>query len=163
MEEDISKNCVNYPHEKYETYSDCDDDFVASNLPQGIPPIWFANNTEEVTTSFHEENITNLELYKKLHDGRQKSSCPLPCSTLHVESRYLRGEDFEIPGINLMFSQDIVVTKTEFLSFTFEKFLSDVGGSMGLWLGLGLLQSLELFTNHICRFVKISENIELES
>ena len=163
MEEDKSKNCVNYPHEKYETYSDCEDDFVASNLPPGIVPIWFTNNTDEVTTSFHEENITNLPLYKMLHDGTQKSSCPLPCSILHVESRYLRVVDYKRPGITLIFSQDIVVTKTEFLSFTFEKFLSDVGGSMGLWLGLGLLQTLELFTNHICRVKKTSENIELDS
>ena len=64
------------------------------------------------------------------------------------------------PGIELYFSQDITVTKTEFLKFTFEKFLSDVGGSMGLWLGLGILQSFELFTNYVCRVKKTSENEE---
>ena len=57
----------------------------------------------------------------------------------------------EEPGIWLQLIQDVTVTKTEFLKFTFEKFLSDVGGSMGLWLGLGLLQSFELFTNYVCR------------
>ena len=45
--EDISKNCVEYPHGKHE---DCDEDFVASNLPPGLVPIWFTNNTEEVTS-----------------------------------------------------------------------------------------------------------------
>ena len=69
VEEDISKNCVEYPHGKHDTYNDCDEDFVVSNLPPDLVPIWFTNNTDEVTTSFHEENITNLPLYKMLHDG----------------------------------------------------------------------------------------------
>ena len=28
MEEDKSKNCVNYPYGKYEDYNDCDEDFL---------------------------------------------------------------------------------------------------------------------------------------
>ena len=160
VEEDISKNCVDYPHGKYETYNDCDEDFVASNLPLGLVPIWFTNNTEEVTSALNHTSFPNSDIYEKLHDGTQKSTCPVPCSTFHVESKYLREEDHQYPMIYLNLIQDITVTKTEFLKFTFEKFLSDVGGSMGLWLGLGLLQSFELFTNHVCRIRRISDNEE---
>ena len=156
VEEDISKNCVDYPHGKYETYNDCDEDFVASNLPLGLLPIWFTNNTEDVTSSYL-SGFLNSYIYRKLHDGRQKSTCPLPCSTFHVESKYQSEADEKFPVIHLNLIQDITVTKTEFLKFTFEKFLSDVGGSMGLWLGLGILQSFELFTNYVCRIRGISE------
>ena len=52
-EDDISKNCVNYPHEKYESFKDCDDDFIATKVPPGLVPIWLNNNTDNVTTSHH--------------------------------------------------------------------------------------------------------------
>ena len=138
VEEDISKNCVDYPHGKYETYNDCDEDFVASNLPLGLVPIWFTYTREEVTSSLNHTSFPNSDIYKKLHDGRQKSTCPLPCSTFHVESKYQSETDEKFPVIHLNLIQDITVTKTEFLKFTFEKFLSDVGGSMGwalAWVG----------------------------
>ena len=107
LEEDISKNCVDYPHGKYETYNDCDEDFVASNLPHGLVPIWFTNNTEEVTSYLNHTRFPNSDIYEKLHDGTQKSTCPVPCSIFHIESKYLRGETYDSPGIDLYSSQDI--------------------------------------------------------
>ena len=40
-----------------------------------------------------------------------------------------------------------MVTKTNFMKFIFVNFLSGLGGCMGLWLGIGLLQTLEIINN----------------
>ena len=44
LAKDKSKSCVTYPHGKYETYGDCDEDFVVSSLPHGLVPIWSTDN-----------------------------------------------------------------------------------------------------------------------
>ena len=79
----------------------------------------------------------------------------MPCSTVNVESKYLyEGERGDIPSISLVFSEDVQVFKTEFLTFNFMIFLSDIGGSMGLWLGIGLLQVLETTISCILRQIR---------
>ena len=147
VEEDISKNCVNYPHGKYASYNECDEDFLGSAIPPGLVPIWSGSNFENVTTSLYVKNIAHpLYDYGDLADGTQKSACLLPCSTIYVESRQLAEKTFNANNsvINLTFSQGVVVTKTNFLKFIFTNFLSDLGGCMGLWLGIGLLQAIEI-------------------
>ena len=54
------------------------------------------------------------------------------------------------PQLVLTFSDSVIVTKTDFLKFNFMMFLADIGGSMGLWLGLGLLQVLEISMKYVC-------------
>ena len=84
--------------------------------------------------------------YEDLWDGTQLSPCPLPCSTTHTDTRLLA----EYPGtknssrINLTFSTKVEVTTTDFLKFYLSTVLSDLGGSMGLWLGLGMVQAVEV-------------------
>ena len=148
VESDRSTNCVNYPHGEYESYSGCDQSFLSSALPPGLTPIWVMNNTENVTTRTVIKKMSHpLYSYDDLHDGTQLPPCPLPCATITVESRFLRVSDYDNPAIGLTFSQNMLVTTTHFLQFNFMIFLSDIGGSMGLWLGLGLLQALEISIN----------------
>ena len=47
-------------------------------------------------------------------------------------------------GISLEFMPRVEVTTTEFVRPLVSSLLSDLGGSMGLWLGLGVLQALQL-------------------
>ena len=72
------------------------------------------------------------------------SQGPLPCFIMHVESRFLREKmsDHKLLIKILTYSNNVLESKTYFLKFNFLIFLSDVGGSMGLWLGIGLLQAL---------------------
>merc|ERR1719233_444373 len=80
------------------------------------------------------------------------SLCPLPCSTIHLESRLIteKDSDWNTSAIILTFSDNVIITKTDFLKFNFMIFLADIGGSMGLWLGLGLLQVLEISMKYVC-------------
>jgi hypothetical protein len=49
----------------------------------------------------------------------------------------------------LTLSSKVLVTRTDFPEFRLASFLSEVGGSMGLWLGLGMVQALELVINSL--------------
>ena len=151
-EEDTSKKCINYPNGKFKSYSQCEEDFWRSVKPPGLVPIWSVSNRENVTTKLYVTNITNsIYSYINIHDGTQKSSCLMPCSIIHIESQIL---EEKIPKsnnsvINLTFSQGVVVIKTSFVKFSFINFLSGLGGCMGLWLGLGFLQAIEMFITYV--------------
>lgn len=152
-EEDPSKNCVNYPTDQHESYNDCDESFLRSSLHPGIVPIWLVSNTENVTTFLYEDSLGD---FSPLFNGILKSDCPLPCSTIHVESRLFRQEEQKNGRgfIELHFSQALMVTDTYFQKFNFILFLSDIGGCMGLWLGLGLLQTLEIAVGFFSGIIK---------
>ena len=94
---------------------------------------------------------SKLYPYFDLIDGTQKSNCPMPCSTMQVESRLLQEKlgEGNIHFVDLTFSQGMTVTTTKFKKFNFTILLSEIGGSMGLWLGLGLLQVLEISIKYI--------------
>ena len=51
MEEDSSKNCVNYPTGEFKSYTHCDEEFVYNMFQSdiGLMPFWVAKHREEVT------------------------------------------------------------------------------------------------------------------
>ena len=53
--EDPANPCVNYPTEEYESYADCDDQFVRSFLPPGLKPFWTVDNISEATDAYYLE------------------------------------------------------------------------------------------------------------
>ena len=60
--EDPANPCVNYPTEEYESYADCDDQFVRKFLPPGLKPFWAVDRISEATDRFD----LDYKLYSKL-------------------------------------------------------------------------------------------------
>ena len=50
----------------------------------------------------------------------------------------------ETSSIVFSFNKNIQLERIGFAKFNFPAFLADLGGSVGLWLGLGVVQMLEL-------------------
>ena len=50
-------------------------------------------------------------------------------------------------GIDITISDRVSVTITDFPTFNPALFLSAFGGSMGMWLGLGVAQTIEMVLN----------------
>ena len=50
--DDPSNPCANYPTEEFDSYADCDDNFVRRTLPPGLKPFWTVDNISEATETF---------------------------------------------------------------------------------------------------------------
>jgi hypothetical protein len=75
-----------------------------------------------------------------------ESDCPLPCTTYTIQKKFL-GEYTQPNMLSMTFPQRVQVTTTNMMTPPMSSFLSEVGGSMGLWLGLGVLQAVEMVLN----------------
>ena len=53
VEEDPSKHCRNYPNEEYESFADCDDQYVRTVCRKhNINPVWMTDDFANVTTQY---------------------------------------------------------------------------------------------------------------
>ena len=64
--EDPANPCVNYPTEEYESYADCDDQFVRKSPPPGLKPFWTVDNISEATNTFDLEYDLYVETFDHL-------------------------------------------------------------------------------------------------
>ena len=102
-------------------------------------------------------------LLVNLFDGSHVSDCPLPCKTTQTQTKLLYESKGDGSWIDINFSSKVKVTKTDLEKPTLSSFLSEVklktcvfaifsfflqvGGSAGLWLGLGAVQVFQLSVN----------------
>ena len=144
--EDLTKNCTTYPTADFKDYNECDQQKGIATLEgtfgNGFTPLWASDNTSKVTAkpSFG----VNKAINNNFANGRLLSDCLLPCTITKTTTTH--HDDFTSPhqGISLYIKDQMPVTTTTFVSFSLSKFLSDLGGILGLWLGLGVVQLLEL-------------------
>ena len=60
---DPANPCVNYPTEEYQSYADCDDNFVRRSLPPGLKPFWSVDNISEATNTYSMKTEDYDDLY----------------------------------------------------------------------------------------------------
>ena len=132
-------NCIVYPNKEYESYAKCDQDYV-KNLIGGFVPIW---NIENISLATRRAMISGAEKRNimMMAEGEYPSSCKPPCTTTRGFSQLtLTAPTPGYKQIGILIKDSMKVTKTDFVDFSLAVFLSNVGGSLGLWLGLGVLQ-----------------------
>ena len=70
------------------------------------------------------------EIWWDLWDGTAPSTCPLPCTTTYTKTRLLPENSLDNESmIDLTFSPDVQVTKTDFVNFSLSTLLAEVGES----------------------------------
>ena len=156
VEEDKSKGCKNYPFNDFPTYGSCDLEFVIRSLgdvgPSQFLPFWATKNWSLVTklAVLNKDKVYNVSVpwnknFECIFDGTAVSDCPVPCLSTSAEAKE---EDVSITDdgsdIDITFFETILVTTTSFPEFSFSDALAKLGGAMGLWLGLGIMQVLEI-------------------
>ena len=51
--------------------------------------------------------------------------------------------------ININFNEEVVIARTNLVKFDLTTSLTYLGGNMGLWLGLGVIQIMDVITNTV--------------
>ena len=156
VEEDPSKYCKEYPNEKYESFADCDNQYVRNVCKKhNIFPIWLTDDFKNVTIQhfLSEEEASGLGLsasskltgtliYSKLNTdffpgehwmriftGLEKSPCATPCRTFHTKTKFLssvKEKKDDTFGLKLFFIPEMTVTTTDFVKPTISSMLSEV-------------------------------------
>ena len=152
-EEDPIKNCTNYPNNKYETYNDCDRQSALSTLGTEISPAFYPywaapdKNFSLVATDpiYLDASSKGNFLHTTYVTGVKTTNCRLSCKTTKTFSKFISNQEtFFGSGLYVTFNPDMQVTRTILVKFDPIKCLCDMGGMLGLWLGLGALQLGEL-------------------
>ena len=153
VEEDPSVVCAEYPTERYQSFEECDSEYLKKMLQKSFStnftPIWAVDGTDSVTQWIYldtEKYKTEMIAYNGLITGISVSDCPLPCTSTQIKIVSL-DEKYgvrKVSRIDIAFEKTVLVSKTDFPKFNIIHFLAEFGGSMGLWLGLGVVQTMEL-------------------
>ena len=65
------------------------------------------------------------------------SGCTLLCTTTRIRSKFIEELVYWSLGVSIAFHSEMMVTKASLVELSPVKFLPDIGGLLGLWLGWG--------------------------
>ena len=70
----------------------------------------------------------------------------MPCSSTMIDSVFIDEKSVlsNNSRIDIAFYENIYTTIHDFPTFSLAQFLASFGGTLGLWLGLGVMQTLNL-------------------
>jgi hypothetical protein len=145
VEEDLSIGCKNYPGSGFNTFNDCDERSMLDEMSNSKDPLWpvFIAPDERNATPGPSYSTHKFfpDYYKYM--GYAMPACPLPCIKTDTSVSYFDAMNTygEFIAIELVLPENILVTTTAFPGFTVWDLLSILGSTMGLWLGLGVLQA----------------------
>ena len=151
VEEDPSIGCKVYPWEGFSSFDECDQEFMQdwvinkyNFLPFYMAKVESNATVGPVQVDFNCHENTSPEAYAH-YNGYIKSACPIPCTQTQIKLNMLTTENWEgQPAVELIMSDKVMVTYNYYPEFSPVEALASLGGSLGLWLGLGVLQLLQL-------------------
>ena len=112
-------------------------------------PIWATDDSNKVTKHIIDknENIYKSAWIGDAISGSIISNCSQPCKSTKINTVLVDQKDVSknLSKIDIIFSNTVKLSVSDFPQFSFGQFLSSSGGSMGLWLGLGVVQSLKIW------------------
>ena len=56
-------------------------------------------------------------------------------------------KDLNLSTIDLTFDQEVIITESYYAKVSFTKLFSDLGGALGIWLGVGIIQMCIFMTD----------------
>ena len=90
---------------------------------------------------------------KALYDGTRESDCERPCRSTTVIgtelSQVCTGKNTS--SLTFTLDQTLTLYDSDFPGFGWVSLLTDLGGSLGLWLGLGVAQLVEIILKSISK------------
>ena len=151
VEEDPFIGCKDYPWEGFSSFDDCDKEFMQdwvtnkyNFLPFFMAKVESNATVGPVKVDFNCTDMSAFEAYAH-YNGYIKSACPIPCTQTQVKLNKLITEKWDgPPSVELIMSDKVMVTYNYYPKFSPAEALASLGGSLGLWLGLGVLQLLQL-------------------
>ena len=79
---------------------------------------------------------------REIYTGIRASKCYNPCTSTQSKVSVLdeRPANYNLTWISFAIDQTVQTTEYYFPEFSVSDFLSSLGGSLGLWLGVGVVQ-----------------------
>ena len=158
---------------------------MQQNYPHGFMPVWATENISDVTTYLATNSTDFHDPYAEILTGTEESGtpvgnwlslkqynyhkiifidCSLPCTETLIKTVLIN--EFDKPKakksrIDIAFSTTVTTSINHFPTFHFSTFMAQLGGTAGLWLGLGILQLLDLISSIVTPYFNVCHHKQL--